>query len=363
MASKEFAINNCDDWRILSALHGLVHPDTDLNPYNKVMSDHDLSERLEWIDKVLAELKSKYQPGTIITFLAGAKYAKPLSQPLLQYGYRLANPLKGQGIGKRVQWLNNANKSNACLKHLDQLYGMLDRVIDFNGGTIMTLDQYLSERYSFKRGIYFFYDPNESRTTLLNQPRIVRVGTHAVSKGSKSTIRNRLKQHRGTFNGLGNHRGSIFRGHVGRAILNQNPNERIVSTWMKEQSASKQIRDAEAELERQVSEYIRRLYVVGVEVDDDPGRTSDRAYIERNAIGLLSKAAKHFDAPTNKWLGQFTEHAVIRDSGLWNVEHIGFSYDERFLTILETYVNSTVGDSPKPSHSIAPLGWHEARST
>lgn len=339
-ASKEFAINCCDDWRILSALHGLVHPDSYLRPYDREMSDHDSFERREWTDKVLADINFQCQAGTVITFLAGEKYIKPLSQPLLQNGYRLANPLKGKGIGKRVQWLNQANKSDACLKHLDRLYDMLDCVLNHCGGTMKTLDEYLSEKHSYKRGVYFFYDPNELRATLSNQPRIVRVGTHAVSRGSQSTIFNRLRQHRGTLDGLGNHRGSIFRLHVGTAILSQVSNERDISTWGKGQNASKQVRDAEAELERQVSEYIGKLYVVGVEVDDAPGPTSDRAYIERNSIGLLSKAAKHFDGPTEGWLGLCSDREVIRDSGLWNVDHVDFTYDPAFLDILERHIQA-----------------------
>jgi len=37
-----------------------------------------------------------------------------------------------------------------------------------------------------------------------------------------------------------------------------------------------------------VSEYIRELPFLWVNVDDEPGPESDRAYIERNAIALVS---------------------------------------------------------------------------
>ncbi len=308
---------------------------------------------------VLNELTSQFKAGSIITFLAGEKYVKPLYKPLLQHGYKLSTPLKGKSIGKRVQWLNHANKSNICLKHLDRLYDLLNRVITHNGATIKTLEQYLSEKHTFKRGVYFFYNPNETRATHLNQARIVRVGTHAVSRGSKSTILDRLRQHRGTLVGLGNHRGSIFRLHVGRSILNQNPNQRDFLNWGKGQNASKQIRDSEADLEKQVSEHIGKLFIIGVEVDDDPGPASDRAFIERNAIGLLSKAAQYFDSPSERWLGQFSDRNEIRDSGLWNINHVGFTYDPEFLNILEIYVNSTNGEIDKPFQSVAPVGWHK----
>src|SRR5207249_4529063 len=75
------------------------------------------------------------------------------------------------------------------------------------------------------RGVYFFFEPGEHRAAPNGeQLRIVRVGTHAVSAGSQTTLWTRLKQHRGTGMpgdppGRGNHRGSIFRRHVGTALL------------------------------------------------------------------------------------------------------------------------------------------------
>jgi len=358
-ASREFALNYCDDWRILSALHGLVNPDLKLSPYNKEMANRNSSEGCKWTEKVIDELKRQYPPGTIFTFLAGEKYIKPLSQPLLDHGFRLANPLKGKSIGKRVQWLNQANKSCDCLRHLDRLYDILHRVVDFYGGSLKTLNQYLSERHSYKRGVYFFYDQKEPRVTLLNQPRIVRIGTHAVSKGAQSTIINRLRQHRGTLGGLGNHRGSIFRLHVGKAILNQIPNNNNFSTWGKGQHALKQVRDSEVELEKKVSEYIGNLHIIGVEIDDDPGPASDRAYIERHAIGLVSEAAKYLDKPTDGWLGLYSDRETIRCSGMWNLNHVGYAYDKQFIDILECHVNSMIGKIPKVNKSIAPSGWHQ----
>ncbi len=49
--------------------------------------------------------------------------------------------------------------------------------------------------------------------------RVVRVGTHAVTTTSRTTLWNRLSQHRGVAKtGGGNHRGSIFRLIVGTAL-------------------------------------------------------------------------------------------------------------------------------------------------
>jgi hypothetical protein len=72
-------------------------------------------------------------------------------------------------------------------------------------------------------GVYFFFEDGEIRADG-RTPRVVRVGTHALTKQSRTTLWDRLRQHRGTLagqhSGGGNHRGSIFRLHVGTALLN-----------------------------------------------------------------------------------------------------------------------------------------------
>lgn len=105
-----------------------------------------------------------------------------------------------------------------------------------------------------RRGVYFFREAGEHRRGSLKEPRIVRVGTHAVSTGSKSTLWARLRNHRGARNGGGNHRGSIFRQHVGAALFRKNGAEiEALPTWGVGSSAPKTIRLREADHERQVS--------------------------------------------------------------------------------------------------------------
>lgn len=69
-----------------------------------------------------------------------------------------------------------------------------------------------------KRSLFLF-ESGEFRKTEPFESRIVRVGTHAVSEGSSSNLWNRLRTHRGGVELGGNHRGSIFRLHVGKSII------------------------------------------------------------------------------------------------------------------------------------------------
>jgi hypothetical protein len=49
-----------------------------------------------------------------------------------------------------------------------------------------------------QRGVYFFFEPGESRSDTGDGMRVVRVGTHALRPGARTTLWGRLSQHRGT---------------------------------------------------------------------------------------------------------------------------------------------------------------------
>lgn len=173
----------------------------------------------------------------------------------------------------------------------------------------------------------------------------MRVGTHAVSAASKSTLWGRLKTHLGTRVGGGNHRGSIFRLHVGAALLAR---DRVsLPTWGVGSSAPPAVREspiaraAEAAWERKVSEYIGAMTVLWVDVPDEPGPKSKRALVERNAISLLSNHLAPIEAASIRWLGHHSPRHDIRRSGLWNLNHVDETYDPQFLDDLETAVEQT----------------------
>lgn len=226
-------------------------------------------------------------------------------------------------------------------KHLLRFYGhMQDLRHGLGGGRILgECDGRLDWP---KRGVYFLSESGEICEFEPTIPRIVRVGTHAVSTGSKSTLWGRLRAHRGNSNGVGNHRGSILRLHVGMALMALD-HELQFPSWGRGSSASKEIRAAEEPLERLVSEYVGRMSVIWIKVEDEPGVESDRAYLERNAIGLLSGPGVSLSPYGREWLGNHSPKKTIRESGVWNINHVGYGYDPRFLDVLERYVESTTG--------------------
>jgi hypothetical protein len=141
------------------------------------------------------------------------------------------------------------------------------------------------------RGVYFFRENSELRFETGNDPRIVRVGTHALKAGSGTKLWTRLSQHRGQLRtGGGNHRGSIFRLIVGAALIRR---DRLsFPTWGIGTTADKNTRQGEVALEREVSQVIGAMTLIWVPIEDDAGPQSRRGFIERNAIALLSNYNK-----------------------------------------------------------------------
>lgn len=103
-AARAFA-ERCDDWRILSAAYGVLRPETRIKPYDKRLTRNAL-ERQQWALVSATSITSTMAPiGYEVIFLASADYADPIAAELERRGVICKQPLRGMGIGKRLQWL------------------------------------------------------------------------------------------------------------------------------------------------------------------------------------------------------------------------------------------------------------------
>ena len=102
-------------WAILSAEHGLVMPDWELDPYDTCMAQVD---RRAWGERVTAQLRDHFGLEKIYTVLGGADYSGPLAGrvPYLETPFdhwreihTWAHPRARWGIGKIMQRLKNEN--------------------------------------------------------------------------------------------------------------------------------------------------------------------------------------------------------------------------------------------------------------
>lgn len=225
-------------------------------------------------------------------------------------------------------------------RHRRRLYQLMEELERRLGGarTLINCDARMGWP---ERGVYFFFEPRELRGDGSGRLRIVRVGTHALKRGARSRFWGRLRQHRGSgrlgeVHG-GNHRGSIFRHHVGLALIASGHfrDADVEAIWRERRRAPREGRQLEAPLEREVSQVVGRMPFLWVDVPDTPGPDSERGMIEANLIGLLS-AAVELDPPSRGWFGRRAEAPQIKRSGLWNVNHVDSRYDPEVLDLLES---------------------------
>jgi hypothetical protein len=221
-----------------------------------------------------------------------------------------------------------------------RFYSILERLEDQLGGKRMLCA--CSGRMNWpRRGVYFFFENGEKRSDSGIGPRVVRVGTHALTEGSGTTLWNRLSQHQGVLRtGGGNHRGSIFRLIVGTALIGHEEGD-SPATWGRGNTADRGSRERELEHEKRVSRVIRAMPFLWLAIDDEPGPNSLRGLIERNTIALLSNYGRvPLDAPSPSWLGRFWDRERVRGSGLWNQNHVEEDYDRGFLDVFERLVDA-----------------------
>jgi hypothetical protein len=335
------ALDSCKKAFILSAKHGLLACSDIIEPYDVTLKTLPKAARQAWGERVGGELAHIVDKKTTAVMYCGEEYIAPVRQALVASGGTVEAPLVGRSLGQRLQDLTAINEEVQLRAQVNRFYRMM-RLLWLEQGGGRTLGESNGKMDWPRRGVYFITEMpgGLSHGTM---PRVVRVGTHAVSAGSRTTLWDRLSTHRGTEAGGGSHRSSIFRSHVGHAIMNKDRLSVWPQTWSEGQSAPRMVRDGEAGLEELVSNTIGQMRVLWLDIPDDAGPGSDRAYIERNAIGLLSRAnllAPHRDP---NWLGLYSRDWRICVSGLWNLNHVFSRPNEDFLDRLSEYIQPMIG--------------------
>jgi hypothetical protein len=204
---------------------------------------------------------------------------------------------------------------------LDELYAGIDQLREKLGGPRLLEDATGASGWP-QDGIYLFFEEGEVRSDG-RTPRVVRVGTPPLTASSRTALWQRLSQHRGqvagTNPGGGDHRGSSFRHHVGTALLNRADWGDAGRSWGRGVSSTPEVRAQEVRLEMAVSQVIRGMPLLWLEVPEP----TDRSAIHRDLIALLSNVGREpLDPPSAGWLGASAESPAIRGSGLWNVDHV-----------------------------------------
>ena len=225
---------------------------------------------------------------------------------------------------------------------LVRFYRLMGELEQLNGGA-RRLASASADMPWPQRGVAWFYEKTETRSDSGQGPRIVRVTTHALKPELNSSLWDRLAADR-----AGTHRQSPFRTLVGLGLRDMMGNAEP-STWGRGADVAAAARDKkqpapviekqEAALEQAVSVYVGQMPFVFLAVNDEPGPLSARAFIEKNSVALLSNYARSVvDAPSPGWLGRRCGREKVRQSGLWNVNHVDAAYDPSFMDTMKSFM-------------------------
>lgn len=177
-------------------------------------------------------------------------------------------------------------------------------------------------------GIYILFETGEFAHGV---ERIVRVGTHT----GKDKLPSRLREHFITEN----KDRSIFRKNIGRSILNRD-NDPFLEQWnidLTSKAAKEKYKwqidfQKLGEVEKQVTEYIQgNIRFVVCAVDNE----KERSDWEKKIITTVAQC--ECCVPSAGWLGRHSPEAKIRESGLWQLQHLGGDIlDENNFDALKT---------------------------
>lgn len=95
------------EWRILSALHGLVDPQEVIKPYEYTLNGKGVRERRAWAEGILPELLPLATKFGRVVFFAGERYREFLQEPLLRQGVEVDVPMRGLSFGQQLAWLSH----------------------------------------------------------------------------------------------------------------------------------------------------------------------------------------------------------------------------------------------------------------
>lgn len=154
-------------------------------------------------------------------------------------------------------------------------------------------------------GIYIMFEEGE---TVGGFKRIVRVG-----KAEKSLL-TRLRQHFVNED----KDGSIFRKHIGRALLQKNnQSQAVIDKWNTKGEKN-------SDIEKEVTEELKKFSFCCITLPTQ----KEISKLEQTLIEILSiynrlyKEQNGADIFSKNWLGKYCSNEKVKTSGLWNDEHV-----------------------------------------
>lgn len=104
--ARAYVLKSGSPWFILSAKHGLVHPDEILAPYEQTLNNMRAAERRAWAEKVQHQMETMLPDADEIVLFAGQRYREYIEHWLRGRFASVQVPMLGLPIGKQLRWLS-----------------------------------------------------------------------------------------------------------------------------------------------------------------------------------------------------------------------------------------------------------------
>lgn len=94
-------------WYILSAKHGLVHPDSVIAPYDRSLNTMRVADRRDWAKRLESQMDESLPSAKEVIVFAGQRYREHLEDYLRRRFDSVTVPMRGLGIGQQLSWLKH----------------------------------------------------------------------------------------------------------------------------------------------------------------------------------------------------------------------------------------------------------------
>lgn len=231
-------------WFILSAQHGLVAPDDELEPYDLWLSATSWQYRREWGGGVVAALREALGSiaGLNIEVHAGSAYVDAIREGLRTGGATVVEPLAGLALGPRLAWYGDCAITPAAPAPRHNVDDLVARLL--GADEAISPANFLTTGVSLFRapGLYSWWVDADGAADLAIglhhpvEPGLIYAGlagaTRSGGRRSKNTLWGRIK----TMHLGGRHEFSTFRLSLGSILAESRGDHEInepgLTAWM-----------------------------------------------------------------------------------------------------------------------------------
>lgn len=233
-------------WFILSAQHGLVAPDDELEPYDLRLGATSRQYRREWGGRVVAALREALGSidGLSIEIHAGSAYVDAIREDLRSGGATVVEPLAGLALGPRLAWYGDHPITTSSPMPLPDVDDLIARLL--RAGEAISPEEFLATGAALFRspGLYSWCVDATGAADLTTglrhpvDPGLIYAGlagaTRSGGRKSKNTLWGRIK----TMHLGGRHEFSTFRLSLGSVLAASRGGQEIdepgLTAWMHE---------------------------------------------------------------------------------------------------------------------------------